>query len=232
MTYLLLGLGILILGLALAWQVQRVSPAMLTRWVRRGAAIVALALAAYLLLTGRFGQALPALVGGALLFGRLRGLGARGGHAAGPSPAGRSSEVETAFLRARLDHDTGAVTGTVLRGGFAGRDLGQLGEADLVALYLECLRADEQAARLVEAFLDRGPFARTWRDRLGADTGTRDGPMTPDEARNILGVAEDADEDAIREAHRRLMKANHPDRGGSVYLAAKINQARDCLLGP
>ena len=110
---------------------------------------------------------------------------------------------------------------------FAGRELGDLGEEELVVLHAECARDDEEAARLVEAFLDRGPYAATWRTRRRAST---DGPMTGEEARRILGVGPDDGPDAIREAHRRLMMANHPDHGGSAYLASKINQARDVLL--
>ncbi|MGH6719884.1 MAG: hypothetical protein ACREER_11240, partial [Alphaproteobacteria bacterium] len=175
----------------------------------------------------------------ALLFGRLRrsGLLPGGWGGGGPARAGASSDVETAFLRASLDHATGAVSGTVLHGAFAGHDLASLGEADLVALYLECLREDQPSARLVEAFLDRGPYTATWRDRLGEPSmdgpsmGGAAGRMTPEEARRILSVAEDATPAAIRAAHHRLMMANHPDHGGSTYLAAKINEARDCLLG-
>lgn len=59
------------------------------------------------------------------------------------------------------------------------------------------------------------------------DTG---GPMTREEAALILGVSENAPEDAIADAHRRLIQKNHPDLGGTDYLAAKINQARDVLL--
>jgi DnaJ-domain-containing protein 1 len=50
------------------------------------------------------------------------------------------------------------------------------------------------------------------------------------EARAILGVGASADADAIRAAHRRLVSAVHPDRGGSADLARRINAARDVLL--
>lgn len=54
--------------------------------------------------------------------------------------------------------------------------------------------------------------------------------MSKAEALEILGLKPDAVEDDIRTAHRRLQKANHPDAGGTGYLATKINQARDILL--
>ncbi|WP_420331872.1 DnaJ domain-containing protein [Oceanicaulis alexandrii] len=55
--------------------------------------------------------------------------------------------------------------------------------------------------------------------------------MSVEEARAILGVEADADEEAIRKAHRAMMKKVHPDQGGTDALAAKVQEARDVLLG-
>lgn len=61
-------------------------------------------------------------------------------------------------------------------------------------------------------------------------TAAASGPMTQEEARRILDLEPGADREAIIAAHRRLMQRLHPDRGGSSYLAVRINQAKDCLL--
>jgi DnaJ homolog subfamily C member 19 len=57
------------------------------------------------------------------------------------------------------------------------------------------------------------------------------GPMGVDEAWQVLGLQPGASEEEIRAAHRRLMRAAHPDSGGSDWMAARVNQARDVLLG-
>jgi len=157
------------------------------------------------------------------------------------TPAGgQASTVTTPFLRMTLDHDTGRMEGTILRGRFAGMRLDELGAADLLALLRECRAEDEEGARLLEAYLDRvRPY---WRDELaGAGTGAAGaggtagakpggGDVTVEEAYAILGLSPGADAEAIKEAHRRLMVKLHPDHGGSDYLATKINRARDVLL--
>ncbi|PIA38641.1 hypothetical protein AQUCO_02700101v1 [Aquilegia coerulea] len=55
--------------------------------------------------------------------------------------------------------------------------------------------------------------------------------MTRREAALVLGLRESATPDKVKEAHRRVMVANHPDAGGSHYLASKINEAKDMMLG-
>src|SRR5215472_5637769 len=154
------------------------------------------------------------------------------------TPAGgQTSTVTTTFLRMTLDHDTGRMEGTILRGRFAGMRLDELGPADLLALLRECRAEDEEGARLLEAYLDR--VRPDWRDELagaGAGAGTGGGArptgdaMTVEEAYAILGLSPGADDEAVKEAHRRLMVKLHPDHGGSDYLATQINRARDVLL--
>src|SRR5271168_5394418 len=156
-----------------------------------------------------------------------------------PPSGGQTSTVGTAFLRMTLDHDTGRMEGTVLRGRFSGMRLEELGTADILSLLRECRAEDEEGARLLEAYLDR--VHPEWRDELGGeragDSGTgagarstSSGDMSVEEAYAILGLSAGADAEAIKEAHRRLMVKLHPDHGGSDYLATKINRARDVLL--
>ena len=140
---------------------------------------------------------------------------------------GAANSVETAFLSMTLHHDSGRMTGSVKAGQFAGRDLATLTLSELLALLQECQVADVDSVALLEAWLDRAH--PDWRSEPAAEP--RSGAMTRAEALEILGLAEGADEDAIRAAHRRLMRSAHPDQGGSAWLAARINAARDFLLG-
>ena len=140
---------------------------------------------------------------------------------------GGANSVETAFLSMTLHHDSGRMTGSVKAGQFAGRDLATLTLSELLALLQECQVADADSVALLEAWLDRAH--PDWRAEPAA--APRSGAMTRAEALEILGLAEGADEDAIRAAHRRLMRSAHPDQGGSAWLAARINAARDFLLG-
>ncbi|MEN8802738.1 MAG: DnaJ domain-containing protein [Thiogranum sp.] len=148
-------------------------------------------------------------------------------------PSGQQSNVETRFLRMTLDHDSGDMNGRVLEGRYAGEDLQSLSLKQLLELLGWYDKEDAESAALLRAYLDR-VHGDSWQEREQArDTrsGGFSGSMSRHEAYDILGLDEGASEKQIVEAHRRLMQKLHPDRGGSTFLAAKINQAKDLLLG-
>jgi len=227
--YFLIG----VLLLAFLWQVLRwfaeASPRQLVRAGQVALAIAAGAVALWFVATGKAADALVLATTVAPFFVRWKALWTRMRNAAGPTPGG-SSDVETGWLRMSLDHTSGTMDGAVLRGAFQGRRLGQLSLAELRQLAAEC-RADADSATLLETYLDR--LHPGWRDE---ETAPEPPPapsaaMSREEAWRVLGLAPGAGDAAIRDAHRRLMKKLHPDQGGSDYLAAKINQAKDLLLG-
>jgi hypothetical protein len=155
---------------------------------------------------------------------------------AAPAPAGSSgcSTVTTRFLSMELDHATGAMSGRVLEGRFARCSLRDLSLQDLLELWREC-QSDPQSVAVLEAYLDRHAEV-DWRERLRdadrvADPNRVPGTMDRAEAYQILGLQPGASREDIQSAYRRLIQRVHPDHGGSSYLAARLNQARDVLLG-
>jgi len=157
----------------------------------------------------------------------------RNAQAAGGRSSGQQSNVETRFIRMTLDHDSGEMNGRVLEGQYAGADLASLSLEQLTELLTRYDREDEESSALLRAYLDR-VHGDDWRQSGSADeaasAGGFSGEMSRREAYDILGLEEGASEQQIIEAHRRLMQKLHPDRGGSTFLAAKINQAKDLLL--
>jgi hypothetical protein len=163
----------------------------------------------------------------------LRALGLSGlpGAATG---SGRTSSIRTRFLEMTLDHVGGDMDGLVMEGPMQGRRLSELDLGQLLELLTLCRSTDAQSVSVLEAYLDR-TRGDDWREHAqgqgAAPPGAADSVMTPDEALAILGLAKGAGKDEIRDAHRRLMQRFHPDRGGSDYLAAKINEAKRLLIG-
>ena len=151
--------------------------------------------------------------------------------------AGQKSGVRTDTLEMVLDHDSGRMEGRCLKGRYAGREFASLREAELLRLRDEIAGTDSQGAALLEAYLDRR--CKGWRERRSAggskeeSRAPRDqtGSMSRKEAYDVLDLRPGATEAEIRAAHRRLMMKLHPDRGGSTYLASRINEAKDVLLG-
>ena len=233
MLYLLGGFAVLSGFLLLIYLFVNADPARLARGLKVSGIVIAVLAVATLAVSGRLAALLMPLAMLMPLLIRVRSVLDR----YRPPSGGQSSKVETPFLRMNLDHDTGTMEGTILRGRFAGMRLEELAAADLLALLRECRAEDEEGARLLEAYLDR--VRPDWRDELAGErtagtgrgnTRSTSGDMSVEEAYAILGLSPGADAEAIKDAHRRLMVKLHPDHGGSDYLATKINRARDVLL--
>ncbi len=231
-VYLFLGIALAVGIYLLAKGLVRASPKQIAVGLRTASLIVAVGVIGFLAVSGRLAWILFALPILLPWFLRMRTLGRLFKAARGPS-GGQASKVETPTLAMELDHDTGEMDGDILAGPMEGRRLSDLDPVLLIDLYRWCCTYDQQAARLLEAYLDR-TLGAEWREKAGEE-GERaaapdDSHMTEAEALNILGLEQGADAEAIRSAHRRLMQHAHPDRGGSAYLAAKINAAKDFLL--
>ncbi len=231
MQYLLFGVVALLLLLFAMRGFTVANPHALARQLRVGAGVAALAGAGVLLLRGLVGYAMSlAALGTWLLWGGGLPWSFPGG---AQKSAGQVSRVTTEHLEMELDHDTGEIRGHVLKGFFAGRALESLAPVEMAHLWQDCRFADPQSAQILEAYLDR--VHPTWREDMARADGTSDagtgGAMSRAQALDILGLKEGASDDDIRRAHRELMMKMHPDRGGSTFLAAKINEAKDVLLG-
>ena len=236
MTYLLLGLPILAGVILMLRMYASASPASLTRAVRRTAIVSATLGAMLLLLRVPLGFMFVGISAILPLTLRWRALWPDFG-APLNQPRGKSSRIDTKHLRMALDHDSGALDGLVLAGRHRDQLLSKLTLEQLLDVRAECIADDPQGVPLIEAYLDRMHGA-TWREQESGrqssdDTSPRRAStvMTRDEAFAVLGLQPTASDAEIRETHHRLMMKLHPDHGGSDYLAAKINQARDVLLG-
>lgn len=244
-------LGILVLGLFLlaARWFANANPASLAKSVKATVVTLLVLLAVALVATGRAGWAIAALGAAVPWLMRLLHMHAMWRAAKGywdrfasqgqPS-GGQTSRVDSRFLRMELDHDSGRMDGEVLEGTLAGRRLSTLAFAEAAALWREC-GADGPSRQLMEAWLDREH--PDWLARIaeeaepgaagaeqGQGGGIRTAAMTRKEALAMLGLEEGASREEIKAAYRRLMSKLHPDHGGSAYLAARLNEAKEVLL--
>lgn len=209
------------------------NPAALAKLFKVVGGVFALGIAGLLALRGRIDLSLLAGSAGVWILGWSRsGLPGLGGRTQRSS--GSTSRVRSNLIEMTLDHDTGEMEGSVLSGAFAGQKLGSLDETRLQDLLAECYTGDPDGVRLLEAYLDRRfPLWREGdrnQEQPQTEAQASSGAMTPDEAYQILDLQPGASPEEIRQAHRTLMKKLHPDQGGSNYLAARVNQAKDLLL--
>lgn len=230
MPQLILGLIVLFL---LIWALNGFAKAdarLLARVLKPVGGIAALGLAVFLGLRGHLEVALPLGITGLGLLGWMP-FGPAGFGARTQKRTGQTSRVRSAFVEMELDHDTGAMRGRVLGGPHQGRALDDFDVQTLVGLVGSL---DEESRALLMAYLDRRE--PSWRQHAagqGGDGGgdpRRGSRMTAEEAYQVLGLSPGAKPDDIARAHRALMKRLHPDQGGSTYLAARVNEAKDILL--
>ncbi len=227
----ILGAVVLIL---LLWAVRafaKADPKQAAKLIRGIGGGAALLFAAFLLFRGEIGVAITV---GALGLGMLgwitlwpAGFGRRT-----QKSTGQVSRVRSAFLEMELDHDSGAMRGRILAGKYEGVSLDALDPPTLIGLLGEI---DNDSRQLLMAYLDRRE--PRWRENAEGNAASGNGSnaastgkMTEQEAYQILGLQPGATAQDIGRAHRFLMKKLHPDQGGSTYLAARVNEAKDVLL--
>jgi hypothetical protein len=225
------GVAVLILLLWAGNAFAKADPKQAARLLRALGGGAALVFAVFLLLRGEIGVAISVGAVGLGLLGWLSLWPAGFAGRTRKSP-GQTSRVRTACLDMELDHDSGAMRGQILAGRLEGASLDALDPKTLIGLLGEF---DGDSRDLLAAYLDRR--APGWREHAERDTAAGNGPraasggkMTEEEAYQILGVQPGANAQDITRAHRSLMKKLHPDQGGSTYLAARVNEAKDVLL--
>ena len=237
MVYFLAGCALLVILILAARLLANANPRKLAFGLKKAGGAALLAVAGLLAIRGALPIAVPLAAFGLALVsgGRVNSLG--GVFGSPQKSPGQRSRVATEHLEMELDHDSGYMDGTCLKGPFAGRRLSALSEREAIELYEAYVADGLKEAALMEAYLDWRVAG--WRDRAADDDGTRaergraratGGRMSQDEARAVLEVGPGATNEDIRQAHRRLMMKMHPDHGGSTYLAARINEAKEVLL--
>jgi hypothetical protein len=237
MPTLIAGVVAIILLYSLLQMFRAANPVILARGIKIGGGVVALAVAAFTGVKGELAVAIPLGIFGAGLLGwspfGTSGFGNIGGMfgAGAKRSAAQTSKVRSQFLDMTLDHDSGELTGRIVAGPNAGHSLDEFDLAQLTAMISGF---DAESVALFESYLDRR-FPAWRQDAQGHPAGGQgraasSGKMTDEEAYQILGLQPGASRDEIGRAHRALMKKLHPDQGGSTYLAARVNEAKDTLL--
>ena len=237
MPTLIAGVVAVVVIYSLLQMFRAANPVVLARMVKIVGGVIALAVAAFTGLRGELAVAIPLGIFGAGLLGwspfgpgGFSNIGGMFGSGTSRS-SGQASRVRSAFLDMSLDHDSGALSGRIIDGPEAGR---LLDEFDLPQLLAMVPGFDAESVALLESYLDRRFPA--WRQNAQGDATGRErraassGKMTDEEAYQILGLQPGAGRDDISRSHRALMKKLHPDQGGSTYLAARVNEAKDTLL--
>jgi hypothetical protein len=225
---LLLGIIALVVLWWMANGILKANPKQAARLARRAGGVAALAFAVFLFFRGEFAVAIPVGLFGLGLLGWASSFWPPNFAQRRPEPVSR---VRSPFLEMELDPAGAPLRGRILTGPYQGVSLDALDLPTLTALARE---VDDGSRRLLIGYLDRRePGWREYAQRdatAGGRSGASSAKMTEEEAYQVLGLQSGASADEIGRAHRSLMKKLHPDQGGSTYLAARVNQAKDVLL--
>jgi DnaJ domain len=229
---LIAGLVAIITLYLLSQTLRTANPTLLARMGRKAGGVACLAIAAFTGIRGELAVAIPLGLFGAGLLGWSAGgldrigLGGLFGGGGSGSGGARSQLIELA-----PDRRDGRLAGRFIGGPYAGHSLDEFEVPQLAGMIANL---DAGSAALLESYLDRR--FPTWRQHAQRDAAGRQRraaastKMTEEEAYQILGLQAGAGRDEIGRAHRALMKKLHPDQGGSTYLAARVNEAKDTLL--
>lgn len=228
MPTLIIGILVLVLALWALNVISKVDPKIAARVTKLAGGLLSLVAAGFVGLRGHFEMAIALGVFGLGLLGWMP-FGPAGFEQRTKKSSGRTSQVRAAFIEMELDHDSGTMRGRIVAGSHKGASLDSLDVPTLAGLAAEF---DDDSRALLVAYLDRRDAG--WREHAQGDAaaGRRaasGGKMSEEEAYQILGLEHGASADEIGRAHRTLMKKLHPDQGGSTYLAARINEAKEIL---
>ncbi len=235
MIRVLLFLILIVGGYALLQHLRRQNPAQRRRLMGRYMLYGLIGLVMILVITGRahwiaaVAAALIPLLKGAVLWG-LRLLPF---YRHWQQDRNRVSIINTATICATINHSNGEMNGDILKGPQEGKQLNDMNEDELNALRDYCQDQDPEAFQLLNNYLQwrfsHSQQQEQQQNQQQEQSTSTNSALSKEEALEILGLDESANEDDIVKAHRRLIQKLHPDRGGSDYLAAKINQAKDFL---
>ncbi|MFT6113707.1 MAG: DnaJ-domain-containing protein 1 [Oleispira sp.] len=244
--------AVIIIGYMAARYIRTLKPEQRKKVSAITVAVVLITLLLLLLITGKL-HFLAALGTGLVIFAKrlfpllryvpfLKGLYQKA-KATQSSDSSQRSTVETSLLKMTLDHESGNLDGELLATDSKGKYLSEFNLSELISLYGLAEKQYPDSIEVLAAYLDRqhgsdwreaanaGRYSGEYSEENGQDSRPSDSSeMTASEAYAVLGLDHNATEEEVIAAHRKLMQKLHPDRGGSNYLAAKINQAKDLLV--
>ena len=146
--------------------------------------------------------------------------------------SGGNARFKSQYLHITVNFASGQVAGEVIEGEFKGQSLANLSDETLSQLLTEFQQKDKKSYYLLAAYMrSRGFHQYQQNQQQDAHTAhVADGKISVDEALEILNLAPMPTKKEVISAHRKLMSKLHPDKGGSDYLAARVNEAREVLL--